>query len=222
MSDLIQLRDRVYLLPEHGLYANSYLISGESSCLIDPGRYFEPAGLPTVNQLVATHGHYDHIAGLDNWHAAGSTSFFIPVGDELCLTDSRLNVSDLFGLAKTFSIDHQTYSDHDQLPVDDDLFLEVISTPGHTRGSSCLLLKSSRQNQPLALFTGDTLFASGIGRTDLPTGSSQEMVDSLTKLRKILKDLPADLPCCPGHGQPVALADLLTYNFYLSQDLNLL
>ena len=75
--------------------------------------------------------------------------------------------------------------------------LEVLHTPGHTGGSVCLLADSER-----LLFTGDTLFAQGWGRTDLPGGSVEQMADSLSRLSA----LPSDLKALPGHGRQTTLA----------------
>ena len=74
-----------------------------------------------------------------------------------------------------------------------DITLDVLHTPGHTEGSVCLLATGER-----LLFTGDTLFAGAWGRTDLPGGSDDQMVESLGRLAV----LDADLAVLPGHGQP--------------------
>lgn len=74
--------------------------------------------------------------------------------------------------------------------------LEVLHTPGHTEGSVCLGLGNER-----LLFTGDTLFAGSWGRTDLPGGSDEQMIDSLARLAT----LPDDLRVLPGHGRQTTL-----------------
>jgi hydroxyacylglutathione hydrolase len=78
-----------------------------------------------------------------------------------------------------------------------EITLEVLHTPGHTEGSVCLLADSER-----LLFTGDTLFARGWGRTDLPGGSEEQMIDSLGRL----SGLTDDLKVLPGHGRQTTLA----------------
>jgi glyoxylase-like metal-dependent hydrolase (beta-lactamase superfamily II) len=70
-----------------------------------------------------------------------------------------------------------------------DARLKVIHTPGHTKGSICLLAEK-------LIFTGDTLFAGGVGRTDFPESSHSDMMSSLKKLQ----DLPDNLVAYPGHG----------------------
>ena len=76
--------------------------------------------------------------------------------------------------------------------------LEVLHTPGHTEGSVCLLDKESG-----VLFSGDTLFADGWGRTDLPGGSDGQMVESLGRLA----GLPDELRVLPGHGAATTILD---------------
>jgi glyoxylase-like metal-dependent hydrolase (beta-lactamase superfamily II) len=81
---------------------------------------------------------------------------------------------------------------------------KVLHTPGHTKGSICLLFDGF-------LITGDTLFAGTVGRTDLDGGSSEEMFVSLSKLKK----LNPSLVIYPGHGIETTLANELNYNPYL-------
>ena len=79
-----------------------------------------------------------------------------------------------------------------------DIELEVLHTPGHTEGSVCLLATNER-----LLFSGDTLFAGSWGRTDLPGGSDEQMIDSLARLSAMTDDLRV----LPGHGRPTTIAD---------------
>ena len=78
-----------------------------------------------------------------------------------------------------------------------EISLDVLHTPGHTEGSVCLLAPSER-----LLFTGDTLFAQGWGRTDLEGGSDEQMIDSLGRLSALTEDLKV----LPGHGRQTTLA----------------
>jgi len=75
--------------------------------------------------------------------------------------------------------------------------LEVLHTPGHTEGSVCLLAVAER-----LLFTGDTLFAGGWGRTDLSGGSEEQLIESLSRLGQMADDLRV----LPGHGSQTTLA----------------
>jgi glyoxylase-like metal-dependent hydrolase (beta-lactamase superfamily II) len=82
--------------------------------------------------------------------------------------------------------------------------LSVIATPGHTAGSVCVRFRS-------LLFTGDTLFAGDIGRTDLYSGDEEQMIETL----KLFKDLPHDLRVLPGHGPASTIGRELKVNPYL-------
>lgn len=77
-----------------------------------------------------------------------------------------------------------------------DIELNVIATPGHSKGSICLFGGGN-------LFSGDTLFAGTYGRTDIPGGSEQEILESIEKLMK----LPDDTIVYPGHGSPTTIGD---------------
>ncbi len=85
-----------------------------------------------------------------------------------------------------------------------DITLEVIHTPGHTPGGICLKLGDN-------LFTGDTLFATGVGRTDFPKGSYSQLRDSLDKILK-LRD---NLIVYPGHGPKSTLKRIKAENSYI-------
>ena len=93
-------------------------------------------------------------------------------------------------------------------------WIRVIHTPGHTAGGICLLLHDAQQ-QPQALFTGDTLFADDVGRTDLSGGSERQLMESLVRLRNLLQSLPPDLPVYPGRGPFVKAQQVLTTNRWL-------
>ena len=81
---------------------------------------------------------------------------------------------------------------------------KVMATPGHTKGSVCYYLDSEE-----VLFSGDTLFAESLGRTDLPTGSVQQIVRSIAER---LFELPEDTMVYPGHGEPTTIGHEKKYN----------
>lgn len=87
------------------------------------------------------------------------------------------------------------------------LKIKVLFTPGHTVGSCCFLVND-------AIFSGDTLFAGSMGRTDLPTGSSRDMRESL----KRLADLEGDYNVYPGHGPSTTLERERRYNPFLNEE----
>ena len=84
--------------------------------------------------------------------------------------------------------------------------MEFIVTPGHTAGSMCILSKKDN-----LIFVGDTLFACSIGRTDLPTGSYEDMEKSLERLAKLDKNLIV----LSGHGESTTIGKELMYNPFM-------
>ena len=148
--------------------------------------------------IVLTHGHFDHIRGINKFlNSFKGTKIFVHENDLKLLTDPIKNCSITHHGEKVTvnSADIITYKDGDTLKFASCL-IKVISTPFHTLGSSCLLVEDDN-----ALFTGDTLFKGSIGRTDLPTSDSGLVPSSLRKLVK-LSEL---LVCYPGHGSHTTL-----------------
>jgi hydroxyacylglutathione hydrolase len=137
--------------------------------------------------IVSTHRHWDHIG--DNAAVADSTGARIAA-----------HVADRHGLERP-SAGNAPFPIPPSVPAVDlaegshirfgEIDLHVLHTPGHTEGSVCLLADAER-----LLFTGDTLFAGGWGRTDLPGGSGDQIVESLTRL----SGMDDDLRVLPGHG----------------------
>lgn len=181
---------------------NCYIAWGEGadSCIvIDPG--FEPERVleevrhwgKTLEAILLTHGHFDHVGGVKQIAADTDCRVFVCEKDlslSPMLTDGVLYYTD-------------TYAEGDTLELAG-LCLQVLQTPGHTPGSVCLQCGD-------VLFSGDTLFAGTIGRTDLPGGSMAQMRQSLARL----KALPGNFRVLPGHGGESTLDEERVYNPYL-------
>lgn len=178
--------------------SNTYLLwdpeSGEAAT-VDAGNHAAPlVNLAQEQKLVMkyiilTHAHFDHIYYLPEYRKAfPSAEIVIHEGDNEILADPRLNASTLFGSARAFQKADKTVQDGDVLQLGEQA-VRVLSTPGHTPGSICLLADKM-------LFSGDTLFYSGFGRTDLGAGSVEALSASIDRLYAMEEDIEV----FPGHG----------------------
>ena len=152
-----------------------------------------------VVAILLTHGHWDHYINVEkvaqefNCPIYMSKQAFVKINSkEKAFYADRNPKIDLNNFQINF------IQDGDILDFGDELKFEVIETPGHTDCSVCYLLKASNET---ILFSGDTLFNDGIGRTDLPTGNNKQMNQSL---KKILM-LPEKTLVLPGHGEATEL-----------------
>ena len=193
------------------LQSNLYVIVFESDAIIiDPSVPFDSLRLEgiKVHGIICTHAHYDHIVEAENIRSQtgsilfayedetavminadrnGSSEYFTPlsVSPPICgLKDGEILT------ARDFGIDTK-----------DNFTITVIHTPGHTYGSMCLLLTCSTESGDMKyLFSGDTIFAGSIGRTDIG-GNMKDMMNSIRKLSR----LPEDVIVLPGHGLPTTI-----------------
>lgn len=171
--------------------------------IIDPGDEAESI-LETITQLqlipryiVNTHGHIDHIGAIDAIHEVYPVPLAIHADDVPMYTDER--VARQFGKeAPLVKMKPDILLKEGDRLTFGTLSLEVLETPGHTRGGICLL------SQPYCIFSGDTLFYRGIGRTDLEGGSYEQIVASI---RQKLYTLDDELVVFPGHGSPTTIIE---------------
>ncbi|MDD4013344.1 MAG: MBL fold metallo-hydrolase [Candidatus Omnitrophica bacterium] len=143
-----------------------------------------------VAAIINTHGHADHIAG----NAGFGYPVMIHSDDEICLSDPSANLSYLAGTVVMPVKAARVLSHGDLVEIGSET-LEVIHTPGHSPGSISLRCGD-------ILFSGDTLFFEGVGRTDLPGGD----IESLEKsIRERILTLPGAVKVYPGHGQTTTI-----------------
>ena len=179
--------------------SNCYIVGSEDSkegIIIDPGdeagrilKEVKDSDLD-IKSIVLTHGHSDHTAALKEVKEAIGAQIAIHTDDVGTLKQKLLGIFMGAGFKSPPPPD-RLLSDGDVISVSG-LELKVIHTPGHSRGSICLLGDG-------ILFSGDTLFNGGIGRSDLPGsgGNHQQLIKSIHSRLLVLDD---DVKVCPGHG----------------------
>ena len=185
-------------LPLGYLQTNCYILRGTEGCLvIDPATQASTIldalnGQPLV-AILLTHGHFDHVGAVRDLVAeTGCRVFLCP--EELSMP-RNLTAGELYYT--------DTYADGDEITLAG-LTFTVLHTPGHTPGSVCLCFED-------AMFSGDTLFAGSIGRTDFPGSDSAKMKASLRRLVRLERNFTV----YPGHGESTTLDEEKRYNPFL-------
>lgn len=197
-------------MPLGAYQTNCYILWGEGSdkcVVIDPG--YEPDTVllqikklgKTLEAIFLTHGHFDHVGAVKALVKATGCALWMHEGD-YSQTRSPQNAF-FYPLANCTFTEVQLWEEGQSVCAGG-LEFKVLSTPGHTWGSVCLACEDH-------IFSGDTLFQEGCGRTDLPGGSMAAILQSL----KRLKELEGDYIVHPGHGPSTTLAEEKRYNPYM-------
>lgn len=197
---------KILTLPLGVLEANCYLVWDERTkrcAILDPGGEAQKiADALAKNDLtpaavLLTHGHFDHVGATRALSEMYALPIYIAEADtHSSMSHGKLVYTDLYG-------------EGDEITVGG-LAFRVLSTPGHSAGSVCLLCED-------ALFSGDTLFRGSMGRTDFKDGSLTDMIRSL----KRLGSLPGNLRVFPGHGEASTLDEERASNYCLTQAMRL-
>lgn len=193
---------------------NAYLVYKEpngDAFIIDPGGYadkikalIEKENL-NLKYIILTHGHGDHIFNvqplMEEYPDAVLTADF---DEKETLKNPELNLSRGIGMSGISLNPGKFVSDGEKLEVSG-IELVFLHTPGHTPGGMCIVADKN------CIFTGDTLFAGSIGRTDLPGGDYNVMMNSLERLKR----LDHDMKVYPGHGPETTIGKEIKYNPFL-------
>ena len=179
------------------LDTNCYIVYNEGSdqaVIIDPGadgdRIIQALNGKKAAAVLLTHGHFDHTGALSVFQ---DTPIYIHPADEIMLTDSVWSAGDMMRDDAPRPVATNYVMEGAKLYIAG-LDIEVMHVPGHTLGSVAYLIGDT-------LFTGDTMFCQGYGRTDFPGGSMQDLRRSIYRLL----NLPKNWIVCPGHGETTTL-----------------
>jgi hydroxyacylglutathione hydrolase len=187
--------------------ANCYIVGSSEAkqgMIIDPGaegkiilRTVQQTGL-SISIIVITHAHIDHVGALREVQETTNARFAIHEAEKGFVFSTPLRMLTSLGVSPVKSPPRpdRLLRDGDRIDVGN-LHFEVLHTPGHSSGGICLAGHG-------VVFSGDTLFNSGIGRTDFPGMSHEHLMKSI---REKLMVLPDETVVYPGHGPPTTIGD---------------
>lgn len=206
---------KIHALILGALSTNCYIIEDEKTkkcAVIDPADQceriiseIEKLGL-SLEMIILTHVHFDHMEALNGLYEKTGAEVFVGSADIPALSYPALNLSSSFGSPFVFDGAVSELCENDIIWLGDTM-ITVMETPGHTPGSVCLLLKEEN-----VIFSGDTVFAGSIGRTDFPGGNFTAIINSLKRVLSLDKTIKI----FSGHGPETTVARELSSNpFYL-------
>lgn len=193
--------------PQEELLTNTYIICDEESkeaIVIDPGG--EPEKIAemldivgaNLKYIILTHCHADHTSGLKKLKELKNGKILISREDAEGLYKSEINLSEYIHADNVDIQADSRLDDNDKIHIGE-LEFTIIKTPGHTKGGISIYCEKER-----LIFTGDTLFSGSWGRTDLPTGNFEEIMDSINNKLMVLPD---ETIVYPGHGKTTMIQD---------------
>ena len=156
--------------------------------------------------ILLTHGHFDHIGAVEELRKAFGIPVYAQEKEAAVLRDEAVNLSMNYGAGIRLEAD-QLLKDGEELDLAG-FRIKVLHTPGHTVGGACYYLPGEHY-----LFSGDSLFAGSVGRTDFPGGSMSTLIRAI---REKLMSLPDDTVVLPGHGPSSDIGTERQTNYYLT------
>ena len=161
----------------------------------------------TLTVILLTHGHYDHIGAAVKVSKATKAPIYAGECEKEVLENPSINLSAMMGEHAISLIADKWLTDGEVIELAG-ITIRCIHTPGHTKGGMSYYVEDAN-----ILFSGDTLFAASVGRTDFPTGSMSELVRSI---KSKLLILPEHTKVFTGHGESTSIAYEKQYNPFLS------
>ncbi len=197
---------KIQVFPVGEMQANCYFVIRDQRCvIIDPGDSADflleeiARRNLSVDALIATHGHFDHIMAVGELQMALQVPFYISPHDQFLIDRVEETAKHFLGHSPVLIRPQETTNIH-RLERDLPTYqITAIATPGHTPGSCCLHLPEEK-----TLFTGDTLFKDGIGRYDFSYSDKKQLFASIQSLQRAL---PEETLIYPGHGDPSSLGE---------------
>ncbi len=195
------------------LGVNCYVLYDEKTkkaLVIDPGDepelildFIREEGL-SLQYIICTHGHFDHIGAVKELKEESRAKVILHQSDLEMYRNAPQIASQFFGIRIDSQPEPEILLENEMTMNLIDKEIKFIHTPGHSLGSICIYIDNY-------LFTGDTLFAGSVGRTDLMGGSMEQLLNSLKKLAS----LPPETIILPGHGPKTQLRiEIMTNPFY--------
>ena len=187
-------------MPSGMLMVNTYLVIDENTkkgFIVDPGGFdkklcsvVEQSGI-SLEYIILTHGHVDHIGGVEDYRKKFPQIKVVAAKAELeMLKNPDFNMSSMMGMSPVSLVPDVTVVEGDCISVGD-IDMRFVMTPGHSPGGMCIIIDKEK-----VVFSGDTLFAQSIGRTDFPGCSFEKLINSIKEKLFILDD---DTVVYPGH-----------------------
>ena len=185
---------------------NTYVlhdVGSKEAVIVDPSmdaggvlEWVRDKGL-TVNAVLNTHGHMDHVFSNALFVRETGAKLYIHRGDAAMLEDLPRQGRWTGSTPEASPAPDDFLDDDFEIPLGSEV-VRVISTPGHTRGSTCFVLED-------AVMTGDTLFRGSIGRFDFPGGNLGDLISSIKT--KLFEVLPPETRVLPGHNEVSTIAE---------------
>lgn len=200
---------------------NTWIVGDDAECVVfDPGAPYAVLAPTIASRRVAlialTHTHWDHIQGADELRDATGADLLVPEGEATGLEDPAVNLTELFGMPQVRRRAERTARAGTVIGAGG-VAMTARDTSGHSVGHlSWVGTRPAEAGSRLCgvpfVIAGDALFAGSIGRTDLPGGSTDRLLDSI---RRELLSLPDETTVHPGHGPETTVGTERRFNPFL-------